>query len=123
MRTKLDLRVVQRHRLLRIRPPDHPRQPVAMRRSRRRGSRMWYAVEARPIDGTCSVTSALMGIERRSRSDALSGGPAPVPERVEDAARMREDVREEYVPLLCAFLLGGAGDGDGAESRARLVLR
>jgi len=25
MRTKLDLRVVQRHRLLRIRPPDRPR--------------------------------------------------------------------------------------------------
>ncbi|KAH9953116.1 hypothetical protein BC827DRAFT_1387338 [Russula dissimulans] len=85
-----------------------------MRRGGRRGSRMWYAVEARPIDGTCGVTSALMGIERceserrRSRSDALSGGPAPVPERVEDGARTREDVREEYVPVLCAFVLGGA---------------
>jgi len=68
-----------------------------------------------------------MGIERceserrRSRSDALSGGPAPVAERVEDGARTREDAREEYVPVLCA--LGGAGDGDGAESRARLLLR
>jgi hypothetical protein len=69
-----------------------------------------------------------MGIERceserrRSRSDALAGGPASVPERVEDGARTREDVREEYVPVLRAFVLGGAGDGDGAERRARLLL-
>ena len=39
---------------------------------------MWYADDARPMDGTCGVTSALMGIERceserrRSRSDKLS---------------------------------------------------
>jgi len=69
-----------------------------------------------------------MGIERceserrRSRSDALSRGPAPVAERVEDGARTRKDAREEYVPVLCAFVLGGAGDGDGSEIRARLLL-
>jgi len=84
---------------------------------------MWYADEVRPTDGTCGVTSALIGIERcesetrRSRSDELSWGP----ERVEDGARAREEAREEYVPLLCAFVFGGTGDGDGPERRARLL--
>lgn len=85
------------------------------------------------MDGAWGVTSALMGIERceterrRSRSDADSGGPAPVPvlvpagaERVEEGARARrEEVREEYVPVVCAF--EGVGAGDGAERRARLL--
>jgi hypothetical protein len=44
----------------------------------------------------------------------------PVAERVEDGARAREEAREEYVPVLCAFV-GGAGDGDGPERRARLL--
>lgn len=45
-------------------------------------------------------------------------------ERVEDGARAREEVREEYVPVLCAFafVAAGAGDGDGPERRARLLL-
>jgi hypothetical protein len=42
--------------------------------------------------------------------------PAPVP--VEDGARARDEAREEYVPVLWA--VGGAGEGDGAERRARL---
>lgn len=82
------------------------------------------------MDGACGVTSALMGIERceterrRSRSDADSGGPALVlragAERVEEGARARrEEVRDEYVPVLCAF--EGVGVGDGPESRARLL--
>jgi hypothetical protein len=84
---------------------------------------MWYADEGRPMDGTCGVTSALMGIERcdserrLSRSDALSCGP----DRVDDGARARDEVREEYVPVLCAFVCDGAGDGDGPERRARLL--
>jgi hypothetical protein len=41
---------------------------------------------------------------------------------VEDGARAREEVREEYVPVFCAFVFGGAGDGDGPERRARLLL-
>jgi hypothetical protein len=105
-----------------------------MRRGGRRGSRMWYA-EDRPMEGACGVTSALMGIERceterrRSRSEADSGGPVPppapvlappVPERVEEGGRARrEEVREEYVPVLCAF--EGVGAGDGPERRARLL--
>ena len=94
---------------------------------------MWYAEDARPIEGACGVTSALIGIERceterrRSRSDADSGGPAPVPpllpggaERVEEGARERRaEVREENVPVLCAF--EGVGAGDGPERRARLL--
>ncbi len=81
------------------------------------------------MDGACGVTSALMGIERceierrRSRSDADSGGPAPLPagpERVEEGARpRREEVREEYVPVLCAF--EGVGVGEGPDRRARLL--
>jgi hypothetical protein len=68
------------------------------------GSRVW------------GITSALIGIERceterrRSRSDADSGGPDPGPvllpwgpERVEGARESRAEVREEYVPVLCAF--------------------
>jgi hypothetical protein len=94
---------------------------------------MWYAEEARPMDGAWGVTSALMGIERweterrRSRSDADSGGPVLVPavvwagaERVDEGARARrEEVREECVPVFCAF--EGAGVGDGPERRARLL--
>jgi len=95
---------------------------------------MWYAEDARPIEGACGVTSALIGIERceterrRSRSDADSGGPAPGAvllltgraERVEEGARIRrEEVREEYVPVLCAF--EGVGVGDGPDKRARLL--
>ena len=74
------------------------------------------------MDGAWGVTSALMGIESWERerglprSDERSGGPAPVP--VDDGARARDDVREEYVPVFCKF--GGAGEGDGAERRARL---
>lgn len=41
---------------------------------------------------------------------------------MEDGARARDEVREEYVPLLCAFVFGGMGDGDGPERRARLLL-
>lgn len=44
-----------------------------------------------------------------------------VAERVE-GGRAREEVREEYVPVFCAFVFGGAGDGDGPERRARLLL-
>jgi hypothetical protein len=104
-----------------------------MRRGGRRGSRMWYAEDARPIEGACGVTRALIGIERceierrRSRSDADSGGPAPGPvllpwgpERVEEGTRERRaEVREEYVPVLCAF--EGVGVGVGPERRARLL--
>jgi hypothetical protein len=100
-----------------------------MRRGGRRGWRMWYAEEARPMEGACGVTSELIGIERceterrRSRSDADSGGPAPGPvllpwgaERVKEGARERiAEVREEYVPVLCAF--EGVGVGDGPERR------
>jgi len=41
---------------------------------------------------------------------------------VEDGARARDEVREEYVPVLCAFVFGGTGVGDGPERRARLLL-
>ena len=85
------------------------------------------------MEGACGVTSALIGIERcdterrRSRSDADSGGPVLVPpvvwaapERVEEGARARrEEVREEYVPVFCAF--EGVGVGDGPMRRARLL--
>lgn len=81
------------------------------------------------MDGAWGVTSALMGIERcdterrRSRSAADSGGPVlawAAPERVDEGARARrEEVREEYVPVFCAF--AGAGTGDGPERRARLL--
>ena len=56
-----------------------------MRRGSRRGSRIWYAEDARPIEGACGVTSTLICIElceterRRLRSEADFGGPAPVP--------------------------------------------
>jgi hypothetical protein len=96
-----------------------------MRHGGRRGSRLWYAEEARPNEGACGVTSALIGIERceierrRSRSDADAGGPALGPvllpwgaECVEEGARERRaEVLEEYVPVLCAFEGVGAGDG------------
>jgi hypothetical protein len=85
------------------------------------------------MEGACGVTSALIGIERceierrRSRSDADSGGPAPGPvllpggaERVDDGARARRaEVREENVPVLCAF--EGVDVGVGPERRARLL--
>jgi hypothetical protein len=73
------------------------------------------------MDGAWGVTSALIEIDRwesdrrRPRSDELSGGPAPVP--VDDGTRARDEAREEYVPVLWA--VGGAGEGDGAERRAR----
>jgi hypothetical protein len=35
---------------------------VSMSRGGRRGSRIWYAEEARPIEGACGVTSALIGM-------------------------------------------------------------
>jgi hypothetical protein len=69
------------------------------------------------MDGAWGVTSALIGIENWQSecscllSDGWSGGAAPVP--VGDDARVRGDVREEYVPVICAF--GGTGEGDGAE--------
>jgi hypothetical protein len=41
-------------------------------------------------------------------------------ERVEEGARERRaEVREEYVPMLCAF--EGVGVGDGSERRAHLL--
>ena len=53
---------------------------------------------------------------RRRRSDELSVGHAPVP--VDGGMRARDEQWEEYVPVLWA--VGGAGEGDGAERRARL---
>jgi hypothetical protein len=74
------------------------------------------------MDGAWGVTSALIGIERwesdrrHPRCDELSSGPTPMP--VDDGTRARDEAREEYVPVLWA--VGGAGEGDGAERRARL---
>jgi hypothetical protein len=85
------------------------------------------------MEAACGVTSELIGIEhcdierRRLRSDADSGGPAIGlvllpwgPERVEEGARDKSaEVREENVPVLCAF--EGAGVGVGPERRACLL--